>query len=311
VVIVFVGRVWGLLVAGLVSVVVLLVFVAGAWGFVEPGFTGTYADFANCPANVVNGDCVHSVTTSGVVQIGHSVVSIAAPGDTFDMGTGSFEGETQAVCVLAGFSGECAVAPPHGILNGPAQPVPASLLGTVGNLKLGPVSAKLEWATPVRSGVPFGIVTSCGANNLLTTFNLCEVKNGTPGTGITLRVKIHLLNQFLGASCFIGSAASPLVIPLTAGTTTPPPPALPLKGKIGTVNATTESTELLGLVLVSNTFAVPAANGCGTTGGGLLDASLDHKLGLPSPAGQNAMVINGNGEEYLTENVLLNGWTGE
>lgn len=302
-------RVRTLLAVSFVGVGVLLDGASGAGAFVEPGFTGFWGDYANCPALMINGACVHSVTTGGVVEIGHSVVPISVPGDTFDMGIGGFEGEPQALCTAAGFA-ECAVAPQHGIMNGPAQPVPGSLLGTIGNVKLGAVAAKLEWAAPVPSNTPFGAVTACGAN-LLTTFDLCKILGGLSGTAITLSVKIHLLNPFLGSSCYIGSAASPIVIPLTLGTTSPPPPNVPIKGKIGTAQPLLSSLLLLGMALVNNSFSVPGATGCGTTGGGLVNASIDQKLGLPSAAGHNTIVVDANGEEEEAAMILKHGWTGE
>jgi hypothetical protein len=42
-----------------------------------------------------------------------------------------------------------------------------------------------------------------------------------------------------------------------------------------------------------------------------VDASIDHKLGLPSAAGQNMILVNGNGEELVGFKVLEGGWTGE
>jgi len=62
---------------------------------------------------------------------------------------------------------------------------------------------------------------------------------------------------------------------------------------------------------VSNSFAVPVATGCGTSGGSLVDASIDHKLGLPSRAGLNMMAVDANGEELaVKELVEVGGWTG-
>jgi len=177
-------------------------------------------------------------------------------------------------------------------------------------MKLGAVSAKLEWAKTVGSGVPFGSVTTCAAT-LLATFDLCKILIGLPGTALTLSAKIHLINPFLGSSCYIGSAASPIVIPLTLGTTSPPLPNLPIKGKIGTIQPLISAIQLLGLVLVNNSFSVPAATGCGTTGGGLVNASINQKLGLPSPAGHNTIVIDANGEEMYAPTILEHGWTGE
>jgi hypothetical protein len=281
--------------------------------FTEPGITGTTADFANCPKESVigeHGKCTHSYTTGGQVQIGHSTVPITVPGDTLDVGL-TEEEEVTPLCLPFGFT-ECVVSPPHGILNGPAQPVPGGLLGVIGNVQVTGVSAKLEWATSVTRDTPFGLLTPCGTNPL-PTFDLCKLLNARSGTAVTLSVKIHLMSPFLGSSCYIGSAANPIVIPLTAGVTSPPPPAKPIHGKAYELMLKQSGAiQLIGVTLVSNSFSVPVATGCGTSGGGLVDASIDHKLGLPSAAGQNMMVIDATGEELeVKEIVEAGGWTGE
>lgn len=299
--------------AGVLGLVALSVFAAAAPAFTEPGITGTTADFANCPkASVIgiSGKCVHSYTTGGVVQIGHSSVPISVPGDTFDAGL-TEEEEVSAICFPLGFT-ECVISPPHGIIHGPAQPVPGGLLGTIGNVQLTGVTAMVEWATPVATDTAFGLLTPCGTNPL-PTFDLCKLLNARTGTALTLSVKIHLMSPFLGANCYIGSAATPLVIPLTAGMTEPPPPAKPIHGKAyERIVKRSGAVQLLGTTLVSNSFSVPVANGCGTSGGGLVDASIDRKLGLPSKAGQNMMAIDANGEELEVQELIeAGGWTGE
>jgi hypothetical protein len=147
----------------------------------------------------------------------------------------------------------------------------------------------------------------------LTTFDVCRLISSSAGTVTTLSVKIHLVSPFLGPACYIGSSTSPIVIPLTTGATNPPPPIRPIEGKgVEFLHKTAAGVEQsLGLRLVSNTFSVPVATGCGTSAGKLLNASIDQKLGLPTPAGKNAMVINTTGELVAPHVVLENGWTHE
>lgn len=303
-----------LLAAALAALLALSLSASVASAFTEPGITGKVTDFANCPVNVLvpTGEfakCAHSYTTGGYVQIGHSSVPISVPGDTFDLGLTSEE-EPTPVCTLFG-GGECAVSPAHGLLNGPPQPVPGGLLGTIGNIQLTNVSAKLEWATPVPGDTSFGTITQCGSNPLVT-FDLCKLIGAKAGTAATLRVKIHLLSPFLGPSCFIGSASNPIVISLTAGLTSPPPPALPIRGRVYEILVLKNSAiQLFGLVLVNNSFSVPVASGCGTSSGNLINASIDHKLGLPSAAGQNSIKVEAIGEELGSKDILEQGWTGE
>ena len=296
-----------------VAVLVSFVFVPAASAFTEPGITGNTADFANCPrASLlgIGGKCIHSYTTGGVVQIGHSSVPISVPGDTFDVGY-TEEEEVFPICFPLGFT-ECVLSPPHGMIHGPAQPVPGGLLGTIGNVQLTGVSAMVEWATVIPPDTPYGLLTPCGTNPL-PAFDLCKLLNARSGTALTLSVKIHLMSPFLGANCYIGSAANPIVIPLTGGVTEPPPPAKPIHGKAyTTIVKRSGAIQLLGTTLVSNSFSVPVANGCGTSGGSLVDASIDRKLGLPSKAGQNMMAIDANGEELSVYELLeAGGWTGE
>jgi hypothetical protein len=279
--------------------IALSLFSPHATAFTEPGFTGAMTDFANCPVNVIEplapetSTCVHSYTTGGAVQIGHSVVPISVPGNTFDLGV---NGVT--------------VAPPHGLLNGPAQPIPAGLLGSVGSVQLTGVSAKLEWAAPISPGSSFGLAEGCAGTNPRVTFDICRILRSESGTAITLSVKLHLLSPFLGSTCYIGSVAKPIVISLTTGVTSPPPPTQPIHGKPAEFifEPTTFYQQAVGLRLVNNSFAVPAATGCGTSVGSLVNASVNHKLGLPSPPGQNMIAINANAEQVPARTVLAAGW---
>ena len=289
----------------LLSLAALSAGPASVVAFTEPGITGTWKDFANCPVNVIapfeGNQCEHSYTTGGVVQIGHSSVPISVPGDTFDVGLTEPGGQG---IVMSGA---------HGILNGPAQPVPGGLLGVIGNTQLTGVSAKLEWAAAVPPDTLFGTSEECGGTNPFVTVDLCRAVNGRPGTAITLSVKVHLMSPFLGSACYIGSAAHPIVIPLTTGITSPPPPAQPIHGSsLEFLTAITPVyLQVVGLTFVSNSFVVPAASGCGTSNGSLVNASINHKLGLPSPAGQNMIAISAIGEQTQASRVIEHGWTGE
>jgi hypothetical protein len=300
------------LVAMVVAAVgVSLVLAGGAWGFTEPGITGTYSDFTNCPSPTVspNRGCLHVYTKTGVVQIGNATVPISVPGITLDMAVVGEEGrsfespECEAFDALVGDGEEgCVVSPPHGVLNGPAQPVPGGLLGTLGNMRLGAVTAKVEWAAPPPPNKVFGVAA---AELPVPFFTLNEnaLLSGADVVVAVLSVKFHLMNPFLGANCYIGSAQNPVVIELTQGTTSPPPPNKPLIGKPSRVVASKEGriAQLTGGRLVANSFAVPAASGCGnSSAGGLLDGAIDRKLSLPSPAGHNAIVVEPIAEQVAT-----------
>ena len=55
---------------------------------------------------------------------------------------------------------------------------------------------------------------------------------------------------------------------------------------------TTVVLEVLGAVATDDTFTVPVARGCGP--GDAADDAINFLLGLPSPSGTNALVLNGN-----------------
>jgi hypothetical protein len=117
-------------------------------------------------------------------------------------------------------------------------------------------------------------------------------------TALTLPVRLHLKNPLLGESCYIGSEAHPVELHLTTGTTSPPPPNKPIKGKAGkfseekekgfSVIVDTENS------LVDNSFSAPVAEGCGGFFSFLIDPIVNSKLGLPLAAGRNTAILNGS-----------------
>jgi hypothetical protein len=128
---------------------------------------------------------------------------------------------------------------------------------------------------------------------ILNLTNLVEEK----GTAITLPVRAHLKNTLLGESCYIGSEAHPIQLHLTDGTTSPPAPNKPIKGKLGEpkteVENEFESTKIINNSLVDNAFSVPVAEGCGGFFSFLIDPIVDSKLGLESKSGNNTAILNG------------------
>jgi hypothetical protein len=117
------------------------------------------------------------------------------------------------------------------------------------------------------------------------------------GTAITLPVRVHLKNPLLGESCYIGSEAHPIQLHLTDGTTAPPPPNKPIKGKLGNptseVEKGFESVRITENSLVDNSFSAPASEGCGGFFSFLIGPIVNSKIGLPSPAGKNTAILSG------------------
>jgi hypothetical protein len=130
---------------------------------------------------------------------------------------------------------------------------------------------------------------------LVGTVTLSRIKLAAgEGTALKLPVRAHLKNMFVGETCFIGSSTKPITLSLTTGATSPPPPNKSIKGSPGTE----ESKEGGNLVvhkadsLVDNAFSVPQVEGCGM----LVTPILNSKFGLPSAAGHNSAILNGNSE---------------
>jgi hypothetical protein len=128
------------------------------------------------------------------------------------------------------------------------------------------------------------------------------------GTGLTLPVRVHLNNPLLGSGCYIGSESNPISLHLTTGTTSPPEPNKPIKGKKGTQFVEEENEEdVIGLKensLVDNSFSVPTAEGCGGFFSFILDAVINAKLGLPSASGHNTAIQTGTTRIASAESVL-------
>lgn len=128
------------------------------------------------------------------------------------------------------------------------------------------------------------------------------------GAAITLPVRVHLKNPLLGEGCYIGSEAHPIQLHLTDGTTAPPEPNKPIKGKLGTpeseIEKGFESVVIHENSLVDNSFSAPAAEGCGGFFSFLIDPILDAKIGLPSAAGHNTAILEGTLNTAEAEAVL-------
>jgi len=167
----------------------------------------------------------------------------------------------------------------------PGQPVPGGLNGNPDDTSPGnSVTAKTELVGPVQ----------------LSTENLLFQE----GTGLQLPVKVHLINPTLGESCYIGSDSDPIVLNLTTGMTSPPPPNTSVNGAFGDLEFVDEFTQItIGVLgLVDNAFSAPGANGCGSDGN--LDAAVNAIVGLPSAAGHNTAILNGSSGLGLTPMVL-------
>ena len=225
-----------------------------------------YEQFSGCPTQAQSPGtpiCVFSEVTGGHLQMGTKDVPIENP---LTLGGGvdfSLEGFTPG---------------PTGGLSKTPQKVPGGVLGLTG----------LTWLLEF-----FG----SEALTLYATTELAGAPSNFTFATVTLPIKVHLTTPsgVLGNNCYIGSVSKPIVLKNTTGTTNPPPPNKPITGVEPEFGETENGivTALNG-TYVDNSFAVPAADGCGFKLFGFIPIDLDpfvnEQAALPSPAGKNEAV---------------------
>jgi len=259
---------------------------------------GAFAIFSSCPLNnplVIN--CLVATTTDGELRLGHLIVPITK---TFEVLRGGYGEQDATDYVSSFFAPEDAAPiqptplPVQGGLIGVLEPnsLPSSqrvMLDSLADKGLAGVTATLEVAGPANA----------------IRFNAFDA---TRGEGVALEepLKIKLVSPFLGENCYIGSASNPITVQATTGTTSPPPPNKPLEGKAGFSNflEKEELIMLVGNVDVANSFAVPAASGCGGSMAPLVDRAIDARVGLPSPAGRNAVILDNTVQKATPASVM-------
>jgi len=244
---------------------------AGAFGEIK-GKAGKemFKKFVNCP--ISRGEyCTYAETLSGEFKIGSKTSPIEHPI--------ILQGGLPSLGKIGELTMEL-IPPLYGAeeLSRTPQTIPGGLTGLSESIG-GPVTATAELA----KGHPV----------IVSPAELFGIE-----PAVTLPIKIHLENQELGEDCYIGSDENPIVLHLTDSTTAPPEGTEPIRGKRG------ESVSILkgrGLelhenTLVDNTFAVPAATGCGTSFAlePIVTALVNANAGLPAAAGKNVAILNGN-----------------
>jgi hypothetical protein len=176
------------------------------------------------------------------------------------------------------------VSPPGGAILAAPVPVPGGLTGLMCPSSIPVVSTLCNEAIGPLNDVTATVQPAGNPSN----FNF----NAGVGTGqpiLTLPVKIQLQNPLLGSSCYIGTDSNPIV--LHPENTTAPQITAEYFDPNGTPDP---NGTMFSFVLTANqsdsTFSVPGANGCGP--GGVADVAIDLKEGLPSPSGNNYLVLN-------------------
>jgi hypothetical protein len=267
-----------LLVAGLAALMV------ASPAFASP--KGAYAAFTECPtSNAAVEACLWAKTESGEFIVGKQTVPITNP---ITLQGGLKENEaTGATEFVAAAGGNTLTKSP--------QNVPGGLLDFVNCKEISNIIERIACELVFENkttGVSATTELAAPASQILVKEgNLLEGE----GTALQLPLKVHLENPFLGSSCYIGSNSSPIVIPFTTGTTSPPAPNKPITGSPGTATFSEGGTILTisKNSLVNNSYAAPEATGCGGLFSFLIDPIVDSKLGLPAAAGHNTAILNG------------------
>jgi hypothetical protein len=223
-----------------------------------PGFER----FAGCPSPEENASvaaCVFSTVSSGHFKIGNREVPIANP---ITLGGGTEAG-------LLNFTNNS-----KGGLSKTKEKVPGGVIGLTG----------LTWLLEFLG------------SEALTLYAVAELAGQPSFQGLsefTLPLKFHLINSVLGNNCYVGSSSSPVVLHLTTGTTSPPPPTEPITGSGPSVELIEGGIRVAG-TYVENAFAAPGASGCVLTLFGFIPISINSLVnstsGLPAAAGTNETV---------------------
>jgi hypothetical protein len=245
--------------------------------------TGDFAPFAQCPRFSAEVNlCFYSQVTGGEVTLGNSTVPIK---NTITLQGGIVLHKRPFTESFVGaLNGETLSKTP--------EPVPGGLAGLVNCNEIGNLLLRITCRTTFENGLTGVNATTelarPASEIAISKRNLVAEE----GTALSLPIKVHLENPLLGSSCYIGSAANPIVLNLTTGETSPPPPNQPIHGSIGLISQKDEFEfiEIAPSVLVDNAFAAPAASGCGGLLAFALDPIINAKLGLPSAAGKNTAI---------------------
>jgi hypothetical protein len=263
---------------------------------------GEFAVFADCPVTTASA-CIYAQTESGEFVVGKKTVPIEK---TITLQGGLSENEeTGELSFVAAKDGNTLAKVP--------QKVPGGLAGFVNCTEI-KGSGLLEKAERASCEAIFenGVTGVTATTELAAPASQIKINLGNlltaKGTALQLPVKVHLENPLFGSSCYVGSNSSPIVLPLTTGTTSPSAPNKPIKGNPGTLEFNEEGNLLTvkSNSLVNNEFAAPTTNGCGGLFEFLIGPIVNSSLGVPSAAGHNTAILDGTlkqaGSEVVQEN---------
>jgi hypothetical protein len=247
-----------------------------------PTLAGAWAPLNRCPVDAsamraadgvtVVAACVSSTSATGSITLGSTALTTGAN----DLQLGLLnQGGVYSV-----------VAPSSGAVIGAPVQIPGGLLGLMCPSDIPLISDICDRIVDSTLNRVTATIEAAGAP---TDFSLAAGL-GVGQPIVTLPVKIRLSNPFLDPNCYIGSNSNPIL--LKPANLTRPTGRVVRFTSDGTPSATGEMgyVSLTGASQGDSTFAVPGANGCGLFG--LLSGAVNLKQGLPSPAGENSLVLD-------------------
>jgi hypothetical protein len=252
---------------------------------------GEWNHYSRCPV-----DDPAMTAVDGSTSFGYCVAA-ASSGGSFKLGnTESQAGASDIQFGLAGPNPFDVISPSGGAIASAPVDVPGGLLGLMCPSADPTVLAVCSLITDDSLNRVTATVEDAGPP---TDFNIAAgTQLGVPI--MTLPIKVHLENPLLGSTCYVGSDADPIVLRPAATDFTGSSFQVVRFIADGTpdANGDLSEVELAGVTQADTTFAAPGATGCGV--GGALDAAINYKTGLPSPSGNNSVVLSGGSSFIVT-----------
>lgn len=256
---------------------------------------GEWEVFADCPVATATA-CIHARTESGEFVLGRKRAPITSP---ITLQGGLRETEAGKLEFVAATDGNTLSKSPQRVPGGILSVDCTRIKGT-GWLE----THAREFCEAIFENDLTGVhaTTELAAPASQIQIDLGNLLTGE-GTALRLPVKVHLENPLFGEKCYVGSNSAPVILALTTGTTSPPPPNSPIAGSPGMVTANPEGTLLTVSKnsLVDNSYLAPATNGCGGILEFLVAPIVNAVLGLPSAPGHNTAILNGTLQQAGSE----------
>jgi hypothetical protein len=263
-----------------------LALTVGASSAAAAGPTGDYAVQKYCPLdNPSVTSCLYQETTGGAFQLGNATVPI-----------------NKKIILRGGYYQDPASPTGFRFVNAKGvdtlTKVPLDVPGGLTGLVVPSEINKVPLLGPLFTAAVNSVNGVKATAELVgpVGFSFLSFLTGA-GPTVELPVRIKLDNPFLGDSCYIGNASTPVRLRLTTGTTAPPPPNAPVSGTPGLFEPLNggDLLRISGYTLVDNAFAAPKAENCGPTGlKWAVTPIVNLKEGLPSAAGKNSATLKGD-----------------